>query len=134
MAQKIGNLLDSFGSAKELLRREPEELGKVLLEYLLDNEDDSQRIDLERLIGHILFDRFEGGDIYTPDMVEEMRCRYPKGKEEDVLYVLMEGWQWLILEGFVAPAPKMRPTSDKQLYFVTRRGIKMKKNLADLQE
>ena len=133
MAQKIGNLLDKFGGAENLFKCNPEKLGKVLLDYLLHDVDDKRKIDLDSVISHShLFERFDAGDRYTKDQVREMRCRYPKGKDEDVLYTLMEGWQWLILEGLVAQVPKMRPTLGTQLYFVTRLGIKMNSLIKEL--
>ena len=136
MAPKLGHLLDNWENAKDLLHRGPEALGKVLLEYLLDNVDDSQRIELDSFISwNSMFGRVMVGDIDTTDLVRDRRSRYPVDKDKEVLCALMEGWQWLILEGLVAPTPNMRESGDRvPKYFVTRRGIKMKKNLADLQE
>ena len=134
MARKLGHLLDNWKNAKDLLRREPEALGEVLLDHLLENWDDSQRIELDEVISQrVLFGVFDEGERYNADQVTDMRCRYPAGKDKDVRYALMEGWQWLIAEVLVAPEPEVRPLGT-QLYFVTRRGIKLGKNLADLQE
>lgn len=69
MARKLGHLLDNWENAKDLLRREPETLGKVLLDHLLENWDDIQRIELDRVISwEVLFGTFDGGDRYTADL------------------------------------------------------------------
>ena len=54
------------------------------------------------------------------------QIKYPNGYHEDVLLVIMEAWQCLLSEGFVAQKPNnlpryMNPTSTTK-YFVTRRG------------
>ena len=54
---------------------------------------------------------------------------YPYKSYEDVLFALMEAWQCLLSEGFVAPRPaNLRSTtgmSQNTTYFVTRRGKKI---------
>ena len=57
------------------------------------------------------------------------RVNYPYGCHEDVLFALMEAWQCLVSEGFVAPSPTDLPkdysTTSATTYFVTRRGKKI---------
>ena len=54
---------------------------------------------------------------------------YPYKSYEDILFVLMEAWQCLLSEGFIAPRPaNLRSTtgmSQNMTYFVTRRGKKI---------
>ena len=54
---------------------------------------------------------------------------YPYKSHEDVLFALMEAWQCLLSEGFVAPRPaNLRSTtgmSQNTTYFLTRRGKKI---------
>lgn len=128
MAQKIDHLLDNWGSAEDLLKQcNPEKLGRVLLDYL----DDSQRIALDDVISwRALFGVLDwSSERFTRDKKSDIRRRYPENKEEEVLYALMEGWQWLIVERLIAPTPKMRGQADPisiPTYFVTRRGKSIK--------
>lgn len=123
MAQKSPNLLDILQNADYLLSLEPEELAGPLLAYL----GSSQNMYPEQLISYT--GMFEKYDQFSPRISEneqrEMRQKYPRGRDNDILCALMEAWQWLEREGFVAP----KPLFDREIrggggipYFVTRRG------------
>ena len=55
-----------------------------------------------------------------------MRQQYPPEHDDEILFALMEAWQWLEREGFIAlkPTQLSHQTSAGMLttYFVTRRG------------
>ena len=103
--------------AKHLLSLEPAELAGPLLIALGDVE----QINPEGLITY-------------KKMTEEIKRRshsnpqliYPKVYDEDVLLALMEAWQWLEREGFVAQRPTDLPSDTHRTsatkYFITRRG------------
>ena len=109
-------LFDILPDADSLLRLEPEELAGPLLVSLEGN----QNINLENVISHGLMSvSFEGGR-------GQMRQQYPPEHDDEILFALMEAWQWLEREGFIAlkPTQLSRETSIGMLttYFVTRRG------------
>ena len=123
MAQKSPSLLEALQNADYLLSLEPEELAGTLLVYLKG----SQNIYPEQLISYT--GMFEKYDQFPPRISEnkrrEMRQKYPQERDNDILCALMEAWQWLEREGFVAP----KPLFDREIrggggipYFVTRRG------------
>ena len=47
---------------------------------------------------------------------------YPRNRKEEIEFALMEGWQWLVQEGLIAP----RPGDTHGWHFITRRGKKIK--------
>jgi len=47
---------------------------------------------------------------------------YPRNRRDEIEYALMEGWQWLVQEGLIAP----RPGDSHGWHFITRRGKKIK--------
>ena len=119
-------LFDRLPDADSLLRLEPEELAGHLLVSL----EDSQNIILENVISFDLMSiSFEGGR-------REMRQKYPPKHDDEILLALMEAWQWLEHEGFVAPRPtnlsRERSAGLVTTYFVTRRG-KSIKTIEDLE-
>ena len=63
-------------------------------------------------------------------MKADLLQRYPPESHDEVLFALMEAWQWLQREGFVALCPTSLSsiTSAGMIttYFVTRRGKKIK--------
>lgn len=122
MAQKSRDLLDILQDAETALNLKPEELGKLLLDYL----DGSQEIRLESFTSYRgLFEMIDSSYKLSEDRKREMRRRYPRDRDEAVLYALMEGWQWLIVERLVAPRPVMERenrTVGGMVCFVTRRG------------
>ena len=112
-------LFDILPDADSLLSLEPEELAGPLLVSL----EGSQDISPENIISHHLMSiSFEGGR-------RHMRQQYPPKHDDKILFALMEAWQWLEREGFIAlkPTQLSRETSAGMLttYFVTRRGQKI---------
>ncbi|MCK4619385.1 MAG: hypothetical protein KAT52_05535, partial [Desulfobacterales bacterium] len=43
---------------------------------------------------------------------------YPRNRKEEIEFALIEGWQWLVQEGLIAP----RPGDTHGWHFITRRG------------
>ena len=89
-------------SHEDLLELEPEELAGVLLEALGEN----QNITL--------------GSMTQKHFVRE----YPEQHHDKILKALMEAWNWLEREGFVALLPGLHTGSAH--FFVTRRGLQVK--------
>lgn len=87
---------------EDLLELEPEELAGVLLEALGESQ-------------HIML-----GNIMQKHLVQE----YPEQHHEEILKALMEAWNWLEREGFVALLPG--PHMGSKPFFVTRRGLQVK--------
>ena len=48
--------------------------------------------------------------------------QYPEGRRSEIECALMEGWQWLLQEGLIAP----RPGDTNSWHFITRRGKQIK--------
>ncbi len=114
--QIFSKLFDILPDADSLLSLEPEELAGPLLVSLEGN----QNINPESVISYGLMSiSFEGGR-------RQMRQQYPPEHDDQILLALMEAWQWLEREGFIAlkPTQLSRETSAGMLttYFVTRRG------------
>ena len=109
-------LFDILPDADSLLSLEPEELAGPLLVSL----EGDQRIDLGSTIS---FDSMKGS---LEILSREMRQKYPLDQGDQILRALMEAWQWLDREGFVAPNPtswsNKRSLGMVTTYFVTRRG------------
>lgn len=111
-------LLEMLPDADHLLNLEPEELAGPLLVSL----EGSERINPEDIISHDPMSR-----AITGDLVE----KYPRSCHDDILFALMEAWQWLKSEVLVAPRPAILATSKTAFngpapYFVTRRGKRIK--------
>lgn len=88
-----------------LLELEPEEIGVLVLSTLYG-------------------DKTESAYNYCLGTSEEF-ARYADGfSREAVQKALMEGWTWLINEGLVA----RQPGETSERYFITRRGLKLKKS------
>ena len=112
-------LFSMFSDAPALLSLEPEELAGPLLLSL----EGSNRIIRDNVISYDLL-----SSLFEP--MPKMRQDYPSDRDNDILFALMEAWQWLEREGFIAP----RPTSlagessagNIEKYFVTRRGKRIK--------
>ena len=108
-------LSEMLPKADDLLRLGPEELAGPLLLAL----QDSNRINPSEVISFNLLKRSK---------VQEYLSHDP----DKILFALMEAWQWLEREGFVAPRPTslsgervVRATGTT--YFVTGRGKKIEK-------
>ncbi len=103
--QIFPKLFEMLPEADQLLSLEPEELAGPLLVAL----DGSDRIDPFEVIS------------IGPLRREE----YPAEHHDEILFALMESWQWLASEGFVAPRPTHLSGSTSvgvTYYFVTKRG------------
>ena len=116
----FSKLFEILPDAKHLLSLEPEELAGPLLVSLENRE----KIDLQFIIG---YDRMAWE--INRSALNIPNLNYPKGTREEVLFALMEAWQCLVSEGFVAPRPTDLPrdysTTSATTYFVTRRGRKI---------
>ena len=108
-------LLEMLPDAESLLSLEPEELAGPLLVSLEGRQD----IILEDVISFDPMSR-------SFETKTELRQKYPPRHDDEILFALMEAWQWLEREGFVAPRPtrlsRERGTGMVTTYFVTRRG------------
>lgn len=117
----FSKLFEILPDAEDLLSLSAEELAGPLLVSL----EGSEQINLE--------------DEVTPKSIEweiengvnrnNSNLNYPYKSHEGVLFALMEAWQCLLSEGFVAPRPanlkSTRGMSQNTTYFVTRRGQKI---------
>ena len=108
-------LFEILPDVESLLSLEPEELAEPLLISL----DGDQNINPVSVISH--------GDLSRSLQTRtELRQKYPPRHDDKVLFRLMEAWQWLEREGFVAPRPtdlsRERSMGRATTYFVTRRG------------
>ena len=108
-------LLEILPDAESLLSLEPEELAGPLLVSLEAKAD----IILENVISFDSMSR-------SFETKTELRQKYPPRHDDAILFALMEAWQWLDREGFVAPKPTslsgIRSLGMVITYFVTRRG------------
>ena len=117
----FSNLFELLPDADHLLSLEPEELAGPLLISL----ENKEQINPEGIIGYDSMRREieEGSSRRNPNL------NYPDDSREEVLFVLMEAWQCLVNEGFVAPRPtnlaRSHTINPTTTYFVTRRGKKI---------
>lgn len=125
MAQRCPTLLEMLPDAESLLRLEPEELAGPLLVSLQGRE----QINPEMTISHeAVFGSSDGGprSRFSGEEQRAIRQNYPRERDDDILFALMEAWQWLEREGFVAPRPTRLSSrtsiSMVTTYFITRRG------------
>ena len=116
-------LFETFPDAESLLAAEPEILAGPLLVFLEGNQDitPGSIISRDSIFGPLDDDRRSR---LPRDRREEIRQRYPREHDDAILFALMEAWQWLENEGFVAPRPILSPQMGGVAtgYFVTRRG------------
>ena len=114
-------LFEILPDAEHLLSLSAEELAGPLLVSL----EGSEQINLEIEITHrsIEWEIQNGVNRNNPNL------NYPHKSHEDVLFALMEAWQCLLSERFVAPRPpnlaSTKGMSQNTTYFVTRRGQKI---------
>ena len=115
--------------AEDLLNLEPEELAGPLLVSLMDNLKNNRGNDKTVSPNIIGYDNMEREINRSSHRIPNLN--YPYGCREDVLFALMEAWQWLEREGFVARRPtnlsRGAGLSSTTAYFVTRRGQKIEK-------
>jgi hypothetical protein len=104
---------------------------------MLPDPDALLSLEPEELAGFLLIS-LEGSQSVNPFMAirKDNIQEYPSEYCDKILFALMEAWQWLEREGFVAPRPThlsgstgMSPSND---YFVTRRGLRIQ-NASDLE-
>ena len=112
----FSKLFELLPDAENLLSLQPEELAGPLLISL----EEVQQINPEGLITYRNM---------RQEIESNSQINYPNGYHEDVLLVIMEAWQCLLSEGFVAQKPNnlpgyTNPTSTTK-YFITRRGKKI---------
>ncbi len=115
MSKFFLNLFENVPSANHLLDMEPKELaGHVLLS--LENDD---LIKPDELIGH----RSMSNALYQKRDLSDV---YPKELHDNVIFALMEAWQYLKSACFVATRPSSLSTIhsiySSPVYFVTRLG------------
>ena len=113
--QIFPKLFEILPDAEHLLSLKPEELARPLLISL----EGTQKVTPDNTILHdSMLDTIEK---------RGLEQKYPNGCHDDVLFALMEAWQWLEREGFIALRPA-RPAKDTAsipgatYYFLTRRG------------
>ena len=117
----FSKLFEILPDVEQLLSLEPEELAGPLLVSLEDRDE----IIPENIIGYdnIVWEIEEGSSRRNPNL------NYPHGCREEVLFALMEAWQCLVYERFVAPRPtnlaRVKIMASTTTYFVTRRGKKI---------
>lgn len=119
VTQIFPKLFELLPDADHLLSLQPEELAGSLLISLI-SLDRSDRIDPFAIIS------IEPLRRYVPPQPSG-RERYLAEHNDQILFALMESWQWLEREGFVAPRPTnlsegTSVSGGVTYYFVTRRG------------
>ena len=116
----FSKLFEMLPNAKHLLSLEPAELAG----HLLISLEDIKQINPESLITYK-----EMGEEIKRSSPRNPQLIYPKVYQEDVLLALMEAWQSLLSEGFVALRPTDLPSDTHRTsstkYFITRRGQKI---------
>lgn len=96
-------LSDRIPNVDDLLVLQPEEIGSIILNILINAESNSSNIS-------------NRNNFLSGNLLEE----YPRNKHTSVKKVLMEGWSWLESEGLIAPDPDQSGS----WVFITRRGYK----------
>lgn len=117
-------LFEMLPDAEHLLSLEPGELAGPLLASLIDNLKNNQINDKTvspYIIGYDNMKRaIDGSSHRIPNL------NYPDECHDEVLFALMEAWQYLFSEGYIALKPKdLAGVSDAGTiltYFITRRG------------
>lgn len=130
----FSKLFEILRDAEHLLSLEPEELAGPLLVSLIDNlknNGENDKTFSPDIIGYDNMKReIDGSSHRIPNL------NYPYGCCDDVLFALMEAWQYLFSEGYIALAPKnltgISHAGTIPKYFVTRRGRKIE-NLDDYE-
>ena len=109
--QIFPKLFELLPEADQLLSLEPEELARPLLVAL----DGSEFIEPFEIISSYIMELYFRNN-------PSVRERYPAKHDDKILFALMESWQWLEREGFVAPRPGSTSSSGVTRYSVTKRG------------
>ena len=122
MSYLFANLFEMLPEAEDLLNLEPEELAGRLLLSFGDNKDN---INLRSIIACKPM-----SEQLKRTMPKDHHLKYPRECYEDVLYALMEAWQWLESKVLVAQKPAdldgYGDSGGRIHYFVTRRGRSIK--------
>lgn len=98
-------LADLVPDPDSVLALEPEELAGVALELLSSSGPDEPS-------------RLHPSSFTSPQTIGS----YPANRKQEIEFALIEGWQWLVQEGLIAP----RPGDTHGWHFITRRGKKIK--------
>lgn len=101
----MATLSDLIPDPSSVLALEPEELAGVALELLTSSGPNEPS-------------RLHPSSFTSPQTIGS----YPEGQRQEIEYLLMEGWHWLIQEGLIAP----RPGDTHGWHFITRRGKKIR--------
>lgn len=112
--QIFPKLFELLPEASQLLSLEPEQLAGPLL-VALDGRDYINPFEVISFHFMRLYFRSHSS----------VREGYPAKHDDEILFALMESWQWLEREGFVAPRPTHLSGSTSvgvTYYFVTKRG------------
>ena len=122
MSYLFTNLFEFLPEAEDLLNLEPEELAGRLLLSVGDYKDGINPIEIiacKPMLG-----------VLNRTMSKDQQQKYPRERYEDVLYALMEAWQWLESKVLVARKPAdldgHSNSGESDCYFVTRRGRSIK--------
>ncbi len=99
-------LADLIPDPDTVLSLEPEELAGIALELMTPGGDPTEA------------SRLHPSAFANPATIGD----YPDSKRREVEYALMEAWNWLAQEGFIAP----RPGDHHGWHFITRRGKKIR--------
>lgn len=92
----MASLFDIFPEFDSILLLEPEELAGIALELMLPT-----------------------GKIHPSALVSLLTIgNFPQNQRAQIEFLLMEGWNWLLQEGLIAPLPG----DSNNWHFVTRRG------------
>ena len=123
----FSKLFEILPDAEDLLNLEPEELAGPLLVSLMDNLKNNRGNDKTVSPNIIGYDNMEREINSSSHRISNLN--YPYGCREDVLFALMEAWQYLFSEGYIALKPQnlagVRGAGTIPTYFVTRRGQKI---------
>ena len=122
----FNKLFELLPNAEHLLSLEPEELAGPLLVCLV-SLNDNQCMKPEEIISSSAMKRTM--ETISDSKRKDRNLNYPYKSYDKVLFALMEAWQWLEREGFVAQRPTSLLGSTTvpytTEYFVTRRGLRV---------
>ena len=122
----FNKLFELLPNAEHLLSLEPEELAGPLLVCLV-SLNDNQCMKPEEIISSNAMSRTM--EHISDSRKKDLNLNYPYKSYNKVLFALMEAWQWLEREGFVAQRPTSLLGSTTvpytTEYFVTRRGLRV---------
>ena len=123
----FSKLFERLPDAEQLLSLSAEELAGPLLVSLIDNLKSNRENDKTVSPNIIGYDNMKREIDSSSHGIPNLN--YPYGCCDDVLFALMEAWQYLFSEGYIALKPKdLAGISDAgtiPTYFITRRGEKI---------